>query len=128
MTCIEWHADTTMNHAVRISEAEMVELRRAAELNNRSIAGQAEYWMRLGRAAERNPEMTMSRIEAALRGLAPVDPGALDDDEFDQLMTGIGKTPPSADARAFYQRMNEQGIGVGMDDDGNLVFGDNEPL
>ncbi|MGE0315923.1 MAG: hypothetical protein AB7P21_30270 [Lautropia sp.] len=117
-----------MNHAVRISEAEMVELRRAAELNNRSIAGQAEYWMRLGRAAERNPEMTMSRIEAALRGLAPVDPGALDDDEFDQLMTGIGKTPPSADARAFYQRMNEQGIGVGMDDDGNLVFGDNEPL
>ncbi len=117
-----------MSNAVRISEAEMAELRRAAELNNRSVSGQAEYWMRLGRAAERNPTMTMSRIEAALRGLQPVDPGDLDDDEHDEFLLGLAKAPLTPQGEAFYEKMAADGLGVGIADDGTVVYGPNEPV
>lgn len=116
-----------MSNAVRISDAEMTELRRAAELNNRSISGQAEYWMRLGRAAEQNPTMTMTRIEAALRGLQPVDPGELDDDEHDELLLSLAKAPLTPQGQAFYEKLAGDGLGVGIADDGTLVYGPNEP-
>jgi hypothetical protein len=116
-----------MSNAVRISEAEMAELRRAAELNNRSVSGQAEYWMRLGRAAERNPTMTMSRIEAALRGLQPADPGDLDEGELDALLDGLADGPLTAQGQAFYDKVNADGLGVGIADDGTVVYGPNEP-
>jgi hypothetical protein len=115
-----------MSNAVRISEAEMAELRRAAELNNRSVSGQAEYWMRLGRAAERTPTMTMSRIEAALRGLQPVDPGDLDDDEHDEFLLGLAKAPLTPQGEAVYEKMTADGLGVGIADDGTVVYGPNE--
>ena len=117
-----------MSHAVRISEAEMLELRRAAELNNRSIAGQAEYWMRLGRAAERNPQMTMTRIEAALRGLQPVDPGQLEDDEHEAFLLGLAEGPLTPQGQKIYENMVQEGFGVGMAEDGTLVYGPNEPV
>jgi hypothetical protein len=117
-----------MSNAVRISDAEMAALRRAAKLNNRSLSGQAEYWMRLGRAAEQNPTMTMSRIEAALRGLQPVDPGTLDDDEHAALLLGIARGPLTPQGQAFYDKMATDGLGVGMTEDGTLVYGKNEPV
>lgn len=41
-----------MPHAVKLSDTLIAEARLAADLNNRSVAGQVEHWARLGRALE----------------------------------------------------------------------------
>ena len=112
-----------MNHAVRISEPEMKELRKAAQINSRSIAGQAEHWMRIGRAVERDPGVAYSRIERALRGLQPLDLDSLGADEQEAFLDRFedAALAPTPAQRAFYAEMKRKGGIVGMDKDGNLI-------
>ena len=111
------------SHAVKISEEEMKHLREAAPLQSRSIAGQAEHWIRLGRAFERDPRFGFAKVEQALRGLiAPMD---LNDEEQDEYLDRLGRSnwEPSRTEDAFFAEMRGRGEGVGMDDDGRIVFG-----
>jgi len=63
-----------MSQSLKISVETMNELRSAASLTSRSLAGQAEYWMRIGRAIERSPHFNYLHIEQALKGLiAPAE-------------------------------------------------------
>ena len=78
-------------------------------------------------AAERNPTMTMSRIEAALRGLRSADPGNLDEGELDTFLDGLADGPLTPQGQALYDTLNADGLGVGIADDGTLVYGPNEP-
>lgn len=74
-----------MSHAVKVSEREMDALRDAAARHSRSIAGQAEHWMRLGRLVERSPGFNFQAADQALKRL---DEGGADgmDAEFEGLM------------------------------------------
>lgn len=116
-----------MSSAVKISEATMIALRDNAVLQSRSISGQAEHWLRLGQAFERDPRFGYARVEEALQGL--VAPMELTDDEqekyFDRLGESYGEPSPTEDA--FFAEMNRRGEGVGLDENNNLVYGTSEP-
>lgn len=57
-----------MPHAVKLSDALIAEAREAADLGNRSVAGQIEHWARLGRAVEQDlasPALREVTLQAA---------------------------------------------------------------
>jgi hypothetical protein len=110
-----------MSYAVKISETEMALLRESATLQSRSLSGQAEHWLRLGRAFERDPQYGYAKVEQALKAqVAPMD---LNTDEqeryFDQLAASYWE--PSAVENAFFEERTLRGVGVGMDEAGNIV-------
>lgn len=110
-----------MAAAVKISDAEMLALREAASLQSRSISGQAEHWLRLGRAVERDPRFGFVKVEQALKGLVDIDDLTIEEQEeyFDRFDALLSK--PSPVAEAFFEERRTLGLGVGMDDAGNLV-------
>jgi hypothetical protein len=110
-----------MSAAVKISDTEMDAIREAAALQSRSMSGQAEHWLRLGRAFERDPRFGYAKVEQALKGLvAPMD---LNEDEQEQYFDRMDSllSAPSAEADAFFKDMRERTGGVGMDDEGNII-------
>ena len=116
-----------MGSAVKISDEEMEALREAAALQSRSIAGQAEHWLRLGRAFERDARFGFAKVEQALKGL--VSPDDLSDSEQIVYFENIGASywNTSAVEDAYFADMRQRSEGVGMDDEGNIVFGASEP-
>jgi hypothetical protein len=46
-----------MPHTIQLSEESWKNIRRHANLNSRSIPDQIEYWLRIGRIAEENPDV-----------------------------------------------------------------------
>lgn len=111
-----------MSQAVKVSDEVMALLREAAALQSRSIAGQAEHWLRLGRAFERDPRFGFTQVEQALRGLVPpMDLSeSQQEDYFDRLEERL--LAPSAKATAFFEDRRRRGVGVGMDEAGNMVY------
>lgn len=110
-----------MSQPVKVSD-EMIEvLRDTAALQQRSIAGQAEYWMRLGRAVERDPRLSFALVEQALRGLVP--PAQLSGDQQEEYLDRLEdmQDAPSATEEAFFADRRRRGVGVGMDDAGLIV-------
>lgn len=63
-----------------------------------------------------------TNVDLALRGL--LSPGKLDRDQqeeyFDRLE--VMQLQPSAVEEAFFADRRRRGVGVGMDEDGNIVF------
>jgi hypothetical protein len=114
-----------MSQAVKISDAEYEAVRQAAAVNSRSLAGQAEHWLRIGRAVERNPEIAYSRIERALRGLLSVD--ALNGDEQEEFFDhfAVAMRAPGKSEERFFEERERQGLGVGVDEANNLVYSPN---
>lgn len=112
-----------MAHAVKISDSEMSAIKEAAEINNRSISGQAEYWIRLGRAVERDPRFGYIQIEEALKGLRPVS--SLTDEQQEEFLDRFSEAmrEPDEAELAFWEDRRRRGLGVGMDEDGNIVYG-----
>ncbi len=108
-------------HAVKISESEMNALREAAQLHQRSISGQAEHWMRIGRAVERDPRFGFVQIEEALKGLRPISSlsGEQQEQYFDRFFAETRE--PSEAELAFWEERRRNGLGVGMDEEGNIV-------
>ena len=110
-----------MAAAVKISDVEMSVLREAAALQGRSISGQAEHWFRLGRAIERDPRFGFVKVEQALKGLADVDDlsTAGQEEYMDQFSALLSK--PSSISDAFFDDRRRLGLGVGMDEAGNII-------
>ncbi len=110
-----------MSQAVKISDEEMLALREAAGLNSRSISGQAEHWLRIGRAVERNPEYGYVKIERALKGLLPVSQlsGSEQEEFFDRFDDVMVHGTAAEDA--YWDEQRRVGVGVGLDEKGNLV-------
>lgn len=114
-----------MAQAVKISDLEYQAVREAAALNSRSLSGQAEHWIRIGRAVERDPSIAYSRIEQALRGLLPLR--ELDGDEQEAFFDHFAEKmeQPSESEAAFYADREKRGLGVGLDEAGRLAFSPN---
>lgn len=111
-----------MSQAVKISDADMQALREAANIHNRSISGQAEHWLRIGRAVERNPAIGYTRIEQALKGL--LSPDELSGEEQEEFLDRFAEQTlhPSEAENAYWAGRQRDGLGVGMDDAGVLVY------
>lgn len=61
--------------AVRISDALMRKARSRAKALKRSLAGQIEYWAKIGEIAEDNPDLPFSFIQDILIGVEQVKNG-----------------------------------------------------
>ena len=64
-----------MATAVRISDKLVSEAKKSSRVEHRSITGQIEFWARLGKCAEENPDLTYKLIKEILVGLSELDQG-----------------------------------------------------
>ena len=62
-----------MTTAVRVSEDLVREAKIYSKIEKRSVTGQIEYWARIGKCAEENPDLTYNLIKEILIGLAEIE-------------------------------------------------------
>jgi hypothetical protein len=110
-----------MAQSVKLADDVMAAVRREAELQSRSVAGQITHWLRLGKAIEQSGAYDHARVTAALEGR--LDAGELREEEaaawldaFTEKMSG-----PAKSEHAFFAKRQQIGRGVGLDAAGNLV-------
>ncbi|MGP3699712.1 TA system antitoxin ParD family protein [Rhodobacter sp. NSM] len=110
-----------MAQSVKLADDIMALVRREAELNSRSVAGQITHWLRIGRAIEQSGSFDHARIVAALEGRR--DTTRLSEGEeaawLDAFTEKMGR--PSEAEESFFARRQALGRGVGLDAGGNLV-------
>jgi len=58
-----------MNTVVRVSKNIVEKARIRSKVENRSLAGQIEYWVKIGKIAEENPDLSFIQIKEILIGL-----------------------------------------------------------
>lgn len=111
-----------MAQSIKISDKEMDLLRKEASLSSRSIAGQVEHWLRIGRAIENSSAFTYQHIRDALSGITSPDQLTAEEQEvyISELSDSMWETTPEQET--FYAQRREQGLGVGLDDDDNLEY------
>ena len=62
-----------MSIAVRISNELIKEARTLSKVENRSVTGQIEYWVKIGKIAEQNPSLSYKLIKEILIGIEELD-------------------------------------------------------
>ncbi len=67
-----------MATAVKLSEAIVSDAKIISKAFNRSVAGQIEYWAKIGKIAEENPELTYEFIKDMLVSQQEVKAGKLE--------------------------------------------------
>ncbi len=72
--------------AVRISDNLVKKARSRSRALKRSIAGQIEYWAKIGEIAEDNPDLPFSFIQDILIGLEQIE-----NKEVSPYIFGVGK-------------------------------------
>jgi hypothetical protein len=109
--------------SIKIPAAEMAQVRAAAAVQSRSVSSQVVHWIRLGQAFERDPNVGFIRVEQALKAQISVDQlnGAEQETYFDELEKRMDE--PSELENQFFADRVTCGLGVGVDDDGNLITG-----
>ncbi len=64
-----------MTTAVRVSNSLVSEAKRYSKIENRSLTAQIEYWAKIGKYAEENPDLTYSLIKELIIGIAELEAG-----------------------------------------------------
>ena len=64
-----------MGLAVRISTKLVDEAKVQSKVENRSLTGQIEYWAKIGKIAEENPDLSYSLLKEILVGLEQLESG-----------------------------------------------------
>ena len=64
---------TIMSIAVRISNKLINEAKVQSRVENRSLTGQIEYWAKIGKISEENPELSYNLIREILIGLEQLE-------------------------------------------------------
>lgn len=72
-----------MAKSVKLSESILSEARIIAKALNRSIAGQIEYWAKIGKLVEENPDLNYEFIKQILISEQEAKAGKLDEYIFD---------------------------------------------
>lgn len=68
----------TASTSIRIDQTLYEQARSEAMAEHRTIAGQVEYWAKIGRAALDNPDLPVSFVAASLASMAEAREGATD--------------------------------------------------
>ncbi len=71
-----------MATAVRVSDSLLREARLVSSVEKRSVTGQIEYWARIGKCAEENPDLTFHLIKDILFGLEELEQGEVSEYKF----------------------------------------------
>ena len=71
-----------MSQTIRISDDLISEAKVSAKAFHRSLAGQIEFWAKVGRIAEANPEMNYEMIAGLLISLEQAKSGEIEPFEF----------------------------------------------
>jgi len=111
-----------MAQSIKISNTEMDILRDESKTFGRSIAGQAEYWMRIGRAIEQSDHFNYRKIQAVLNGT--LNPDHLNRDEQEVYLDDFIEEMklPQEGMSQHLSKHSEAGLGVGLDDDDKLIY------
>lgn len=64
-----------MGTAIKISDQLVSEAKIQSKVENRSLTGQIEYWARIGKIAEQNPDIPYTLIKEILIGMEELDSG-----------------------------------------------------
>ncbi|MFH1037417.1 MAG: hypothetical protein V1789_01940 [PVC group bacterium] len=72
-----------MTTAVRVSDKLVKEARLVSAVDNRSVTGQIEYWAKIGKCSEENPDLTYALIKEILIGVEELEQGESSEYEFD---------------------------------------------
>ena len=73
-----------MAKAVKLSENIVSDAKIMSKAFNRSVAGQIEYWVRIGKIAEENPDLTYEFIKNILISQQEAKEGRLEAYIFDE--------------------------------------------
>lgn len=71
-----------MATAVRISDELANEVKKYSKIEHRSIAGQVEYWSRIGKCAIDNPDLSYGFIKDLLLNIEELDDGEKSEYKF----------------------------------------------
>jgi len=114
---------TLMNkQTIQLSDEVMNDVKKAANIQRRSMDDQAEFWLRLGRLVETSPQFNYEKVREALQGL--VNPDDLSVDENELYNIGFLSTfkiddknkPKSLDPKKY----TADGNFTGIDENGRL--------
>ncbi|MCK5295525.1 MAG: hypothetical protein KAJ75_01425 [Alphaproteobacteria bacterium] len=72
-----------MSVAVRLSNELVNEAKNYAGVNFRSVPKQIEYWSKLGKIADENPDLPLSFIKDILLGKEELEAGEVEEFEFE---------------------------------------------
>ncbi len=64
-----------MSTAIRVSDQLVKKARVISTVENRSLTGQIEYWVKIGKCAEENPDLTFNLIKEILIGVEELEEG-----------------------------------------------------
>ena len=111
-----------MSQSIKISDEEMNLVRPAAKLHSRSVAGQVEHWLRIGRAIEQSKFFSYQNIKNALLGLKNVDDLSLEEQEvyFQELDKGMWESPTEAEQTEFKRSLGNRSL-YGLDESGKII-------
>lgn len=71
-----------MATAIRISDRLVNEAKLMSKIENRSLTRQIEYWARIGKIAEENPDMPYQLIREILIGTEEINSGEVSEYKF----------------------------------------------
>jgi len=71
-----------MSQAVNLPDQLVNDARRYAGVNSRSVPKQIEYWARIGKIADENPDLPYDFIKGILLGLQEVKDGDVSEYQF----------------------------------------------
>jgi hypothetical protein len=71
-----------MAKAVRVSDDLVMEAKKFSRVENRSITGQIEHWVKIGKCAEENPDLTYGLIKEILIGIEELEQGESSEYKF----------------------------------------------
>ncbi len=72
-----------MSSAVKLSDKIVKEAKSISKALNRSVAGQIEHWVKIGKIAEENPDLTYELIKNILISQHEAEAGNLEQYKFD---------------------------------------------
>jgi hypothetical protein len=82
--------------AVRLSEEIVKDAQKYASLSLRSVPKQIEYWYRLGKIADENPDLPLDFIKGVLEGKQELEGGEVSAFSFrPTLKPTVPKAPPA---------------------------------
>ena len=108
-----------MARTIKLSDNEVQAIEQEAKLNNRSLSGQAEHWLRIGRAIERSPNFNYEHIKAALASLLAYDElSGPEQEAYIAEFYSAMQAAPAPEVVTYYGTLD----GPGIDDEDSVAI------